>query len=188
MTNEEFYKLSKPEQRVLIAQDAINQVIANQFTPMQNVYARFEFSDISKVKQSTSLQPFVKDEQIPCEVCGVGGLIISMIRLANHVKFNYQAQHGDWYYKNISQNSCMLQPDSVPIYKYFTKRQLAMIETAFELEPRDCNDELEYELEYGLDDDIIDKCKEFGRNYENLSDRFIAIMENIVKNKGMFKP
>jgi len=65
--------------------------------------------------------------------------------------------------------------------KFFSEKQLAMMECAFErgdgaASPSDIGDEL------------FDQCQEFANDIEEPKERMRLVMENVILNKGTFRP
>lgn len=173
--NKEFSKLTASEKRVSIAKDVIKQLKAGSFIAAHRVYVRSKqlqskietlgFDDSCELK---SLLPTVT-----CECCAKGSLFLSEVSKRNK-------------YKVDSSTSIFCDIDSETITNrlnnLFTKNQLDLIETAFEGELIE------------IDNDFLRKSKStskaivFKYNFKKPSDVLIAIMENIITNKGTFKP
>jgi hypothetical protein len=63
-----------------------------------------------------------------------------------------------------------------------------MIEIAYEL-GYGCFCESDFrDLSWEKQDELYEKCRQFGRGHKNNKARLLAIMENIIENKGTFKP
>ncbi len=124
-----------------------------------------------------------------CGVCALGAMFLSHIRLNNQVKmidvkekmlYN-NGEEGDDSPNGRQRHLAARTFLEKCLKKITTKEQLALIEIAFEL-----NDNI---LGIGK----ISKAKRqaaynFGNRYYGDAERLKAIMENVVKNKGMFKP
>jgi len=67
--------------------------------------------------------------------------------------------------------------------KYFSHQQLAAIESAFEQ-----RDMFEYEDHAKMSDAEMVWSQDFTRGAKTPADRLRAIMNNIIENKGKFKP
>lgn len=185
--NTSFNKLSEEDKRVAIAKDVIKQIKAGKYYASTGTYVNLDV----KLSDDTSLQKHF--DEITCDVCALGGLFMS------NVKFNNQCTYNEL--------GCGKFLD---LLKYFSKEQLFLIEIAFE--GWEISDMLDFETEvngyidimqgiyagrYTLEEitDTSDSTKSkmkaamlFGENYHDESDRLIAIMQNIVKNKGEFIP
>lgn len=180
----DFKNLTKAEKRVAIAKDAIDQLLSENYQCKKGVYLHIKLPDI---KHGESLQPYLLNEKQKCEVCAVGALLASTIRLSNGKYFNTDINRdSNIWQMNFTKNSCYVSPvqeESNPLLDYFTIYQLALMEVAFEGELEALSDEVDnpYEKEFG-------KAKEFYFRYTSTKKRFIAIMQNIIDNKGTFLP
>lgn len=176
MSVERFNSLPKAEQRVLIAKDVIAQINIGKYKANTGNY-------IQDLKVSNSILNKDARKHIneikSCEVCALGGCLISAVKFKNTLTVNQLKDLHDVLNDRIS-------PQGKLITSVFTKKQLQMIETAFEkgfsLWADAINDD-----NY-LTGDVYDKCTEFGYKYDKDKDRLLAIMKNIVTNKGTFKP
>jgi hypothetical protein len=93
-----------------------------------------------------------------CEVCARGGLFVALILKDNKMKLGDLINRGG---------------DAVNerLSDVFTLEQIDLMENAFE----------------GFDDDDTASFK-FYKKYKTAKGRLIAILKNIIKNKGIFKP
>jgi hypothetical protein len=186
--NTSFNKLSEEDKRVAIAKDVIKQVKVGKYSAYTGTYVHIN----NELERNSSLQEHF--DEITCDVCALGGLFMS------NVKFNNQCTIDT------------LKPRKfLDLLKYFSAEQLFLIEIAFE-----CWDEnkiLNIDSENNLVDnslwdgifvgfstldeitndldtirDKIENAYNFGIKYTLSDVRLIAIMQNIVKNKGEFIP
>lgn len=177
--NKAFKKLGKLEKRVEIAKDVIAQVKANKYKGRCGEYINAEDLDNYLNGEYVSLQPILLEKDYTCEVCAKGGLFLSTVRKRN--KFEVS----DLY--DLPNNSYQIVSELEDI---FTENQLDLIECAFEgrLVMGSCNDNITLSDISDEPTKLAEKAFEFYHKYTNDNDRLIAIMQNIIDNKGVFKP
>lgn len=111
---------------------------------------------------------------ITCTGCAKGGLFTSFVGRANHFK-----------YGEIEDDNQLISSEHIKLLEIFSARQLSLIETAFEgsqyLE--------EYEgKSISFSQKEYDRAVDFNMDYDDSDERLIAICQNIIDNKGTFKP
>lgn len=168
--NELFNSMSKAEKRVRIAEDCLERIKLNLYEPNSGCFITGQTQRLLEIK------PDLKDSvnsSIQCSACAKGGLFLTYVGRVNNFKSS-QLDGGN----NIRTN------DHRKLLEIFTARQLALIEFAFE-----GSQHIHYDLRHGeIDlDDLEDKISKFYEKYNDDRKRMIAICENIIKNKGMFK-
>ena len=172
--NTKFESLSSAEQRVLIAKDVLAQVKAEKFIPRRGNYIK-NLTIKGGQPSGGSVQKHF--DEITCSCCALGACLLSATKFKNKLEF------GD-IYDMVSRNS------SWDLLKgIFSAEQLNMIEYAFEAShsgSRVGEDSFGEYNKYNCNE--IVKCVDFGKSFPYESDRLIAIMKNIIKNKGTFKP
>lgn len=171
--NDKFNSLSKAEQRVLIARDVLTEIKAEKYIPKTGSYIKE-----MKVKGfipygANSIQKHF--DEITCNCCALGACLLSTTKFKNKLEFN------DVSYITSSDSQWGLLNDT------FSGEQLTMIEYAFEKEHSGTRVG-ESRFRNFLDKGTENACVEFGCRFSDSSDRMIAIMKNIIKNKGEFKP
>jgi hypothetical protein len=72
--------------------------------------------------------------------------------------------------------------DKLKLDSIFTKKQLLLIEAAFEQGSGGLDNY------YDKSDTLHHKAVSFGYQYRFSEERFVAIMQNIIENKGTFRP
>jgi hypothetical protein len=126
-----------------------------------------------------------------CKVCALGSLFVSSVHLDNDIswKMNKEAQRS-FLDMSCRQNDCgftyctfenidNFSSESV-LLKYFSRRQLVLIENAFENNKGTLSPFSDYD---------VTLCKAFYRKYcHNNKNRLIGIMNNIINNDGTFDP
>lgn len=193
--NEAFERLSPAKKRVAIARDVLAQ-IGSRLRVEQGTYVETEILGEAKRegKLNTELQKLFKKVD-KCTVCAKGALFMCQIDRSNKLKLS-EVKFSDY-------NS--LEGVSVTNYleRMFDARQLTLIESAFEIRDMS-NDEEEFNAlktywsEIFETSDDIQTAIEFGQLFRNDADDedsevdadslLRAIMENIVVNKGTFRP
>ena len=153
-----FNKLPKKCQRIAIVKDVIDQVRAKRFIATCGTYVSFGARDLT-------LGAKLLLEQQACRVCGIGSLFVSKCLKMNNSNIHYQT--GD-IHKDLAD--------------FFSIRQLELIESAFEVSY------FHYGVFYIGKEEKTKSAIGFGQKYNNPEDRLVAIMENVVKNCGIFKP
>lgn len=175
-----FKSLTKPQQRVAIALDVIASVKKGTYIT-DDVYVvlypkkginMYEIGELDFQKNMDKIES--------CTVCGVGACLVSLIKYTNNATIEELNDYdGQWD----------------KLAKYFSPKQLMFIEGVFEdvynTDPGDCIGMASCDLNYNVtksDANILNEVNEKNLYSRNRDKRMIAIMENIVRNKGMFLP
>jgi hypothetical protein len=166
-----FEDLSPAEKRVVIAQDVIKQIRLKNITPVRGLtlaYIEGNYSDYNYNKNG-------------CRACAVGSLFVAQMLKEQHDNVNDVLSE---YSRN--ENITAVTIRSQIIRKYFSSIQERLIESAFEVHSylREGQDGYNEPVSHNL----MDAAVEFGEQYEDATDRLVAIMENIIENKGCFVP
>jgi hypothetical protein len=166
--------MTEAEKRVVIAHDCIIRIHAEQIKAHPNqFFANLE--DFKDFNGSDSIKESINNcEAVPtCEVCAKGGLFLSIVGRVNN--FTFEEIWGD---------NDLDSDEHTELLNYFSARQLAYIELAFEDDQH---------LDYDEDGEPIDftdeefsKAHIFYESLENPNDRLIVICENIINNNGEF--
>lgn len=186
--NQKFEQASDAEKRVMIAEDAITQLIARRFLAKPGTWAIIYCPDS---QSETSLQKILDDsnKSIKCTCCGIGSLFLSQVRIENQYEIS----------RENTGNYSMYDYDMCPtLEKYFSREQLDLIEVAFEGRsatysvPRraGCHTKYingRYVSGYNNEEDYI-KAVDFYCRLNDTGERLMTILNNIVKNKGTFVP
>jgi hypothetical protein len=204
LTVEEFEALPGEQQRVLVAQDAIANLAAQRYKALKGSYISMRLfgENVEDLDVRTNFEVL---DKIPCHVCVMGACLLSVTRFRNKLTFydvNISGLRDD---KGKAKNSFSL------FAGLFEPKQLLLMEDSYEGlvnegEVWDWEGLAEQYDEYSAAPSRIAKdifgydylkeeryalwarCQDFFENYEEDEDRFLAIMENIVKNKGEFIP
>lgn len=186
--NKKFREATAPEKRVMIANDVIALIQAETIKPQRSVYSRPR----KGLKKSEDVQCNL--DTLQCNCCALGGLLIGMIKYTNDAKVE-DLTRSDYYTNDMGE----FVEESIydRLTKYFSVKQLALIENVFENWTAD-----NFWDEYGIrgkfepkKTDIPKLGKLINKVHDNQSlfpkkpaDRMIAIMANIARNNGTFKP
>ncbi len=177
MTVEEFEALPIAKQRVLVAKDVIAQIQAKRYSACTGAYVYdIEFKNDVCTKKQDVKDNFNNIEK--CEVCALGGLVMSLTKYKNKLTF------GDIEKLGSNKKATKL------LTSVFIPEQLVMIESAFEED-----NSAGYWSSRILGTKKLDKMntekyeqwasdKEIG--YYQHDERLVAIMQNLIDNKGEF--
>lgn len=169
-----FNKLSKSAQRVAIARDVLLQLRKKRFHSKLGSYVKipnlWEIDDTDRQANEC-----ISDGSATCLVCAKGALFMSHVMKTNHISLNEVNDIGEFRIKKR--------------LKMFSKRQLDMIECAFEKRVVEDDDRVlkDYDNIHEQITPLAHSAIKFGRKYNQLN-RLSAIMKNIIKNNGTFKP
>lgn len=156
--NSRFAKLSKPEQRVAICKDMLKAIASGLQIPLHNDYQGGKLYKAAMKKAESVKTHQVIDQSLACTVeckcCQLGGMLLAAHRQGN----------GDPSWMGVVREK---------LRKYWTERQLSMMERAFE----------------GWSDPQV-SVTYFAKNRGLSSPKNIqiAICKNVIRNKGTFVP
>lgn len=189
--NKLFAAASPAEKRVLIAKDVIAQLKTDRLIAQRGIWTDMTARD-SDIDGADSFQStFLKNKNVACSCCAVGSLFIGCTLFANKIK---NADIED----NFDLGDMLFEGHNFAngFNKLFSREQLGLIEIAFEGQTAF----LDGDEVLGLKPITISKRKTeaarlfFAQNCNQISAGqsaragLIKIMENIVANKGTFKP
>lgn len=174
--NNKFKSLTKQGQRIAIARDVLFQIKVKKYGVTAGTYVYFN-DEIDGYSEADVQKNF---DKFTCNCCALGACILSL------TKFNDKFTFSD-----ISSERIDIWNE---LAKFFPKTQLVLIEYAFEgWSSYDSNGVAVMRLDVDATTqkmyNALGKCKSFYEKYADFSeDRFVAIMKNIIKNNGTFKP
>jgi hypothetical protein len=203
-----FKKASPTQKRVLIAKDVIAQIKAKKIKPEQGSFVMVEkvqgFMSSTEAEYRTGSWNFamnklsdtegfdadvrhlyLENKIQQCSCCALGGMFMSCTLYNNNTTVDNLYYAGDAIGNVLYDDN----PEHLSngLNKFFSVAQLRLIEQTFEGNQGVVNS--------GMDDntgEIVDKyspeSEAFYTKYKKPKDRLIAIMQNIVKNNGTFKP
>lgn len=193
------------KRRVMVAKDVLEQIAARKFEPVQRAFLIVDNRDFYKMERQDSIQGCLLDKATDCKGCAIGGAMMSMIRFNNHV-FAHELDYFQDdtysldYTKKEDLDDCGIDGRNLSkeLHALFRDSQLELIELAFEWgQGTYHNSSLSYYNSFTLEEITQMKVRRsgamwkaylFGRKYDNPRERLIAIMENIIANKGTFIP
>jgi hypothetical protein len=182
--NKLFKQASPADKRVLIAKDVINLIESKKIIPTSGEwvspdYSNYNDHDYDAMQKHSFQKTFLEGSVKKCECCALGSMMVSCTLFKNKVKMA-QLDDGAMDYPTIQNHRSQ---DFMGFRNIFSHDQCMLIEIAFEQgkgyfftpETEDPND-------------INSRAIKFGKKYRSNKSRLLAIMKNVVKNKGTFKP
>jgi hypothetical protein len=174
-------KLTKAEMRIAIAKDVIAQIKAKKYNPTNGVWVVSdcgqEYDDWLLTAASScevDVQVYTKNIN-KCNVCALGSLFVSAVNKYNNVYGTFDSVSTYEVFSSIG-----TEEKKSPLLRYFSSSQLQLIEFTFEGGMG---------AFYFYDNSsTAERAYAFYEQYPDDKDRLIAIMKNIIKNKGIFKP
>lgn len=180
-TNEKFLNATKAEKRIMLAEDVIKWLDSGAMDTEYSGMLHFN-NDVQDVE---SIKDIIQSDAFSCSVCAKGALFISTINRVNNMNINVFVDDVSHHTKGIRK-----------LKKYFTDRQLVMIEWAFEGSQviTSVGDKI-FEFSNKLDDKLESYWSNFNTGvyldyyYGDLRPVVLrGIMQNIIDNKGTFIP
>jgi hypothetical protein len=173
MANKKIKKLTAAQKRVAIAEDVLLRISRGTYE-IRSGY----FVDMPQLDSSIEVdRAFLEQDNPECNVCAVGAAIVSAIRLFNSASFNDGVEVRESF--RIGK-------------KFFHPKQLVLIENAFErwngAYVMNQTSLAVTELVKSIPDYELNRAIAFGESYSDTTERAVKIFENIVENKGVFKP
>jgi hypothetical protein len=170
-------------ERVAIAKDALEWIQAGALQPTKSVYV--DFYD-ETLKRKLAYDPIFSKVQLrdvvlgPCQVCAKGALF-----LAKAVRFNnVLARQWDETAESCALNGAMLD--------HFDADQLALIEESFEgwiaSVPGTEGNFVPFSEQSNPDYQATKCTYDYANQFPDITDRLVAILQNIIDNKGTFIP
>ena len=160
-------KLTKAQMRVIVAKDALLQLQLEKYQPKCGVYIDDDLKreiqylpSQGKANREDSVQPYLNNLN-NCQVCAKGAIFLSSVRAFNDVTV------GNFYEGAMNK-----------AYSIFGENNLDRIECAFE----------QWKLKNSSNNNKNTKLNKFIDKYPHTNKRLEAILKNIIKNKGIFKP
>jgi hypothetical protein len=185
--NRLFMKMPKWRRRVTIARDVLAQLAAQRFNPITGRY--FIADSLSSLSwqddlQNTQLQKQLKTVE-KCDVCALGSMFVCGVQRANSLTIGESMIDGDG------------EIGGTVAYEYlerfFEKRQLQLIESAFEQRNMDesspwLGESAPEDWQEDYESEDIKEAIAFAKRIPDSRERLRLIMENIVVNRGHFNP
>lgn len=162
--------------RVTIAQDVIAQINTKRYLPKHGRYVSSDSLQENKLTFGSIKENFDKINN--CQVCGIGACFLSIVKYKNNVNFEEIESSFLQFVRNDKFREILLN--------VFPLVQLKLIEHAFE-----CGINTTYNRYSDVvepDWNLKEQARCFGIRYADESDRLVAIMKNIIINRGDFNP
>lgn len=167
--NARFRKLTRADQRIKIIKDVISLLKSRKIIPTQHSGSYISISAEYTYNKKDQLNEVLDDKT--CTVCGIGGLFVSAVSLHNNLIA------GDIGYLTSGADGTRLKRY---LQNWFDIKQLGLIECAFE-------DSHSFAAVSSPQKAIWD-ARHFGSQWGDPKERLLKICENILDNKGIFKP
>jgi len=168
MKTENFDNLSNKDKRIAIAKDVIKSIEAKIYVAKMGHIVETPRSLDNRLYNT--IKEFPLQQLIPkykCKVCAKGALFLSHVLLYNN--YNVQGHFG------VSNSDVSEEVD------YFTEEQMDLIEIAFE-----GSRWVWHSSSITMNDETY--AIQFYEKYPKEDERLVAIMKNIITNKGKFIP
>lgn len=179
----DFKKLTAAEKRVRIAKDVIDALNTKRITANRGGYILPSKGE-GDLFENAALDTQVRDAFSTvkhCEVCALGGIFVAAVERFDRIKIKNLNYMPIMRGNTNTVSDLNLHHFENYLYKFFSRKQLAMIEMAFE----DLHTLVDVPAISDEEEDAIFK---FSYRFKTAKNLMIAIMENIIKNKGTFKP
>ncbi len=176
--NKEFAAADDAGKRVLVAKDVIKLLKGDKFTAATGHFMSLgndvDYADSEREEsmQKTGLREAFLGNHVECSGCALGGLMLSCTLYNNKYTYGELSDTGGDLGAWVKNE----RPIKNGLNKIFSRDQLKLIEQSFEGGTGYFTGGAPYEAEV------------FYGNYDDDKKRLLAIMENIVRNKGTFVP
>lgn len=172
-----FENQSASEKRVSIAKDVLKQILQEKIIVQRGDYIDFTFNKPCGV--DTRLLESIKKAE-SCTVCAIGATLISLL---NKSGSDIPRNKVDLYQPKYSSKEVKKH------LSVFGPKQLYMIEYAFEGRGQTSVAKHFYGYKaVGLPSSTFEKLAKYLVTYASDRERLVAIMQNIIENKGTFNP
>lgn len=192
--NRAFENATPSERRVLIAKDVIAQLKASRLIAQRGIWTAMSARGLDIDGAASFQSTFLNNKNVACSCCAVGSLFIGCTLFANKIC-------NDAIQDNPELGNMLFCGDQFAngFDKLFSRKQLGLIELAFEGATVFLDGDVFREIKpVAVTEKEIDAALSFFKQHFNNQDescpldnsraRLIKIMENIVANKGTFKP
>jgi len=168
-------EMTRPQRAVAVAKDVIAQIKARRYRVSSGQYVKFGtiVEDSLSTYRGKSLRTALEEiDPRCCFVCAAGSAFVSAVRLFNEfdivgfVSFDRRAESF--------------------LVRCIGKRNILLTELAFERGAPGLMIHEEEKIKFSRA--IYDWAALFGKRYTKPEERLIAIMQNVIRNKGNFKP
>lgn len=178
--NKAFWAKPKEQQRIAISKDVLKQLSIKTIKAKIGDY--FEVYDIkepiTKVPEKMDdLLRIFKRTKNPCSVCAIGACFVGLVNMGNKIPVKGFLSTDKLEGWEIGNTDIMREA----LRKVFPSVQISLLEMAFEKYYTLSDNEKP-------DEESMKMAILFGEKYTTDKKRLIAIMKNIIKNKGEFIP
>ena len=190
-----FRSMTAAERRVAIARDVIKHLRSGRLKSKPGVYIKHTDSTKALIRDLNNNDELSDVLPAQCRVCALGGLMVATVDRFDACKVSLvnRQLHGPLRYDDSSINRYYhphifsLESDDFAGYlkKFFSARQLDIIEMSFEKWDRPEDDNLDAAK---ISVKVGKEAQNFGRKYGSPKIRMAAIMKNIIENDGTFRP
>ncbi len=158
----------KADARVAIAQDVLDTLEIGRMEASRNHGYMSVHGHVKSVNtfEDLSLALRRKGGKTSCRVCAIGAAALCAIGLYD------EAPYDDIYWSGGTMRDVLS--------RWFSRKQLDLIESAYEMD-KESHDG-------GSSDGARERAVAFGVRYVDPRERLEAIMQNIIRNKGSFRP
>ena len=171
-----FAKLSKAQQRVKVAKDVLVQLKKKKYIADTGAYIDgIDLKNAGLRNEDNIKSNFRKIKA--CKCCALGSCLLSI------TKFKDTLTIGD-----VSAGKYVFYDNAKKIFKMFSPHQLLLIENSFEGKSEgDGSSRIGYTVFMANTTfEEKEKCRSFYLKYPDAELRLVAIMKNIISNKGLF--
>jgi hypothetical protein len=161
-----------------VALDVIKQIRIRRYSLTRRAYCKLTAAKGKRLSVDSQLQgqwPQIKR----CNVCGIGSTFMSTIRLDNSFKIDFM----DTTLRGASLNEDQIRKR---LRRHFSAHQLDLIEVAFMCDVGFAGSNQDSEHPLTRDCPLANEAERYGKQFPAQRDRLIAIMQNIVENRGTF--
>lgn len=176
-SNEAFTNMTKAEKRVEVAKDLIVRLNIDQIKTTANAMMRFKINGLLSSEQTKNILNKVPDTV--CEVCAKGGLFMAYIGRVN--KETVSSAREATSHSNLPSSR-----GNKKLAEIFSMRQISAIEFAYEGVQFLKTDGKGRVITFSKEE--VESFKAFRKSHRSRKERLIAIAQNIIDNKGTFKP
>ncbi len=182
--NKLFESMSSRKRAVAIAQDVLDQLKAEKITARRSIYVSAPHDILVKMQDRYYLTvPLEEIAEMHCDCCAIGASVLSFSRLFNRMSAEpCDIEQGD------GGGRSRFFPNRIMLSEAFSWQTIALIEVAFESDAKFFG-EASYHRGKDIRINSADiKAAVAMRGRKSDKSLLRIIMQNIVDNKGMFKP
>jgi hypothetical protein len=183
--NAAFKKMTATQKRIAIAKDVLKSLKNGKLVANTGSYCEW---DMNSEKMNTLEEGSVELQDLmvggvieSCHVCAIGSIFTSKVMLGDDFRVGIEKEYYSGSRLRVEDISCSDDKMITALKGIFTESQLRLMEFAFEGNDI-CNNHL------SKPEKFKERLRDFYHNYYSSHERLVAIMKNIIKNEGVFKP